>query len=169
MARDGGLIHNKLPYPFGYVQEEAGDRPPADKPVRAEDVQEQLSPAFMMNSLNALKESLATLGRLIQNRGFPVDEYQTGTGSGTIVTLTPTYDFMPERIEAIIITGPPAGVITVQLGDRFWPLVMPAAGVIILAPLGVILSRSDVRQLTAQAAGQYTMELMGYGQRRFDI
>jgi hypothetical protein len=106
---------------------------------------------------------------LIENRGYPVDEYLTGSGTGTVISLMATYDFMPERIEAVIVTGPPASVITLQLGDRTWNLVIPAAGVLPIAPLGIILGRSDVRQLTAAVSGQYTLELMGYGQRRFEI
>lgn len=147
---------------------EPGERPPADKPIRTENAEQELSPGFVLNSLMALRQSLGTLARLIENRGFPVDEYNTGTGTGTVVNLMPTYDFMPERIESVIITGPPAAQITVQLGDRVWNLVIPAAGVLPIAPLGVILGRSDPRTLTAQSAGQFTMELMGYGQRRFD-
>lgn len=146
-----------------------GERPPAEKLVRTEDTEQELSPGYVLNSLMALRNSLGTLARLIENRGYPVDEYQTGTGTGTIVSLTPTYDYMPERIEAVIITGPPAAVITLQLGDRIWNLVIPATGVLPIAPLGVIIGRSDVRQLTAAVSGQYTLELMGYGQRRFEI
>jgi hypothetical protein len=117
----------------------------------------------------ALRNSLGTLARLIENRGYPVDEYNTGTGTGTVLSLTPTYEYMPERIESVIITGPPSSIIIVQLGDRTWNLVIPASGVLPIAPLGVILGRSDIRQLTAASSGQYTMELMGYGQRRFEI
>lgn len=146
-----------------------GQRPPAEKLVRAEDTEQELSPGFVLNSLMALRKSLGTLARLIENRGYPVDEYQTGTGAGTVVSLIPTYDYMPERIESVIITGPPAAVITLQLGDRIWNLIIPAAGVLPVAPLGIILGRSDVRQLTAAVSGQYTLELMGYGQRRFEI
>lgn len=158
------VTHHRSPFEI-----QPGERPPADKPVRADDTEQELSPGFVLNSLMALKGSLGTLARLIENRGYPVDEYQTGTGTGTVVSLTPTYDYMPERIEAVIITGPPAGVISLQLGDRIWNLVMPATGVLTIAPLGVIIGRSDIRQLTAQASGQYTLELMGYGQRRFEI
>lgn len=151
--------------PYGI---QPGERPPADKPIRTENVEQQVSPEFVLNSLDALRASLGTLARLIENRGYPVDEYQTGTGTGTVVSLNPTYEYMMERIESVIITGPPSSQITVQLGDRFWSLVIPAAGVLPIAPLGVILGRSDIRQLTAQTSGQYTMELMGYGQRRFE-
>jgi hypothetical protein len=153
----------------GPFEIQPGERPPADKPIRAEDTEQELSPGYVLNSLMALRNSLGTLARLIENRGYPVDEYNTGTGTGTVLTLTPTYEYMPERIESVIVTGPPASVITVQLGDRTWNLVIPPAGVLSIAPLGVILGRSDIRSLTAAVSGQYTLELMGYGQRRFEI
>jgi len=163
MARTGGMVHNKLPYDL------AGMRPPADKPVRAEEAEQEISPQFVLNSLMSLRKSLGTLARLIENRGYPVDEYNTGTGTGTVVSLLPTYEYMPERIESVIITGPPSSQVSLQLGDRTWSLVIPAAGVLPVGPMGLILSRSDVRQLTAQTSGIYTLELMGFGQRRFEI
>src|ERR1700757_4537967 len=104
-----------------------------DKPIRAEDAPQEVSPQFVLNSLMSLRESLGTLSRLIENRGYPVDEYNTGAGTGTVLSLQPTYEYMPERIEAVIVTGPPSSTVTIQLGDRIWNVVIPAAGVLPIA------------------------------------
>lgn len=58
---------------------------------------------------------------------------------------------------------------TLQLGDRVWSLTMPASGVLIIAPIAVMLQRSDLRQLTVSAPGEYSLELMGYADTRGNL
>lgn len=55
-------------------------------------------------------EQLKTLAETIENRSNLVDEYNTaavtGAGSSSVVTVQPTYEYMPEKIESVLITGP---------------------------------------------------------------
>jgi hypothetical protein len=63
----------------------------------------------------------------------------------------------------------PATTMTLQLGDRTWNLTMPSTGIIVVAPVGIMLSRSDVRIFTASTSGEYTLELMGYADTRGNL
>jgi hypothetical protein len=96
------------------------------------------------------------------------DQYlaQGLTGYSTnSITLLPSYEYT-ERVESIIITGP-AGACTLQLGDRVWTITIPAAGIYVIAPVAILLGRSDIRQLTAGTPGDYTLELMGHADIRW--
>lgn len=146
-------------------------RSDANDPIRAED-EEQVSTGFLKAGMLRLRESLGELARQVENRGNPVDEYNTAATSGaateSTVTVLPTYEYMPEKIESIIVVGPP-GNITLNLGDRSWPLTIPASGVIVIAPVAVLLGRNDTRQLVSATPGTYFIELMGIGDRRFSV
>lgn len=165
MARHDGLIHSKLP-PDATVKVRG-----SNAPIGAQDV-EQFSPEYVAAGMLEMREALGTIARQSANRSNPVDEYNsapiTGTGTQSVVSVLPTYEYMPEMIESIIVCGP-AGSVTIQLGDRQWPVTIPAAGIIVIAPVALILSRNDARQLTAQTPGQYSLELMGIADRRFKI
>jgi hypothetical protein len=142
------------------VQPEAKDR-------------EQLTPeGYERIGFDRLQGAVETLARLTENRGYPVDEYESaaisGAASSTGVTVLPTYEYMWEKIESIIIVGP-AGTVTLQLGDRIWALTIPASGILVIAPVGVRLSRADARILTAGTPGAYSLELCGIADRRFNI
>lgn len=117
----------------------------------------------MALALVHLRNELANVVKLIQDHSLPFDEYQPQSlipGSEMTINLLPSFE-QPERVEKILITGP-AGAVTVQLGDRVWNLTIPAAGYILIAPVAIFLGRDDIRQLTAVAAGNYTLELMGF-------
>jgi len=121
-------------------------------------------------ALRELNKNIGNLARQIENVSFPVDEYNSaaisGAASSVSVTVQPTYDFMPEKITSVIVTGP-TGVVSLKLGDRIWALTIPATGILVIAPLALLLGRSDDRILTPAAPGVYTLELMGYADRRF--
>jgi hypothetical protein len=164
MARSDGLIHRKLP-----PDSRISTRQPVD--YRTADA-EQESETFEQLGLRDLREELKNIARKIENVGNPVDEYNSasvsGAGSSAVLTVQPTYEFMPEKITAIIVTGP-TGVIKLQLGDRIWSLTIPAAGILVIAPVAIMLSRTDDRILTPQTPGAYTLELCGIADRRFSI
>lgn len=164
MARSDGLIHRKLP-PDSIIH----TRQPVEPGTK--DV-EQAEPEFTELGMERLAKQLETIARLTENRSNKVDEYNsaaiTGAGSSAFFSVQPTYEYMPEKIEAIIVTGP-TGVVTLQLGDRIWPLTIPASGILVIAPIGILLSRTDARTLTPAAAGTYTLELCGVADRRFEI
>jgi hypothetical protein len=166
MARSGGIIHSKLP-PDARVNVRD-----TDALIGAKDV-EQFTPEFMAAGLLRLREALGELARQTENRGNPVDEYNTcpitGAASESTVTVLPTYEYMVEKIEAIVVCGPAAAQVTIVLGDRQWPVVIPAAGILPIGPLAIMLSRTDTRMLVAQTPGIYFFELMGIADRRFNI
>jgi hypothetical protein len=163
MARTEGLIHRKLPHDAVIHTREPVEPTTDDK--------EQESAGYTALGVAAFTQQLANIARIVENRTNIVDEYNSaavsGAGSAAAITVQPTYEFMPEKIEAIIITGP-AGAVTLQLGDRIWQLVIPAAGFIAFGQMGIVLGRSDARILTPAAAGVYTLELMGIADRRFN-
>lgn len=114
-----------------------------------------------------LRNEMARLAVQIEDRSRPVDEYQPQEILGeteTTITVQPQFE-TEERITSIIVVGP-AGAVTLQLGDRIWPLTIPATGVIVIAPILLFLSRSDNRILTAATPGQYSLELMGFADTR---
>jgi hypothetical protein len=121
----------------------------------------------------AIAEQLQSIARRIENAANPVDEYNSaaisGAGSSAVVSVQPTYEYMPEKIQAVIITGTPGANVTLQLGDRLWALVIPAAGILPIGPLALMLGRSDPRVLTPATPGVFTLELMGIADRRFNI
>jgi hypothetical protein len=164
MARSDGLIHKKLP-PDAVIH--------TRQPVKPETGDAELeSVSFDALGLAELREQLSVLARGIENRSNPVDEYNSGNisgaGSSTSVIVQPTYEFMPEKIVAIIVSGP-AGQINLILGDRNLTLVIPASGLLVIAPVQMLLGRTDTRTLTAATPGVYFLELMGWADRRFKI
>jgi hypothetical protein len=159
-----GLIHRRLP-PDAVIH--------TRQPVQPETTEQETTEAgFSTLGAAQLAEQLEIIARLTENRANRVDEYNTaaitGAGSSASVTVQPTYEYMPELIESIIVTGVP-GNITLQLGDRVWALTIPASGLLVIAPVRLLLSRTDNRILTPAAAGVFTLELMGIADRRFKI
>jgi hypothetical protein len=123
---------------------------------------------YIALALLHLRDQISTLANMTQDAGRPFDEYQPQTlavEAETAISVQPTYE-VSERVESIIVTGPPAAAITLELGDRTWPLVIPATGIISMNGLAIQLGRSDVRQIIATVPGQYTIELMGHADSR---
>lgn len=164
MVRTDGLIHKKLP-PDAVIH----TRQPVE-PTTTD--QEQVSAGYDALGAAAMAEQLASIARAAENRANIVDEYNSaavsGAGSSAVIEVFPTYEYMPEKIESIVITGP-TGAVTLQLGDRIWQLSIPATGILTIGYVGLILGRGDRRILTPAAAGTYTLELMGIADRRFNI
>lgn len=165
MARSDGLIHSKLP-PDARITVRG-----SNAPIGAQDI-EQFSPEFIAAGMLELREALGEIARQAENRGNPVDEYNsapiTGAATASVVTVSATYEYMPEKIESILVGGP-AGAVTLQLGDRVLPLAIPVAGILVIAPVAIMLGRNDLRQLSAATPGIYFLELMGVADRRFKI
>ena len=114
-----------------------------------------------------LRNQMANLAKMAEDNSRPVDEYNKQTlapESETILTIQPDWE-VTEVIKSVMITGP-TGAVVVQLGDRTWNITIPASGFVVIAPVAFFLSRSDVRQLTASTAGEYTLELMGHCDNR---
>jgi hypothetical protein len=159
-----GLRHSKLP-PGASIR--VRDK---ETPIRTEDV-EELSPEFLARGLLDLREALGEIARQVENKGFPVDEYNTctitGAASESTLTVQPTYEYMPEKIMSVLVCGPAAASVIVTLGDRQWPIIIPAAGIIPIGPIACIIGRSEPRSLTSTTPGNYFLELMGYADRRF--
>jgi hypothetical protein len=162
-----GMRHEKLPEGAVIHVRDKGTA------IRAEDT-ETISPEYIAAGLLQFKEALGDLARQTENRSNPVDEYNTatlsgGVGTSTVVTLQPTYEYMPEKILTAIVAGPPGASITLILGDRQWPIVIPATGILPMGPLGLILGRNDPRQIVSATPGTYFLELTGWADKRFGI
>jgi hypothetical protein len=121
----------------------------SNAPIGTQDA-EIVAPEYIAAGMLALREALGDIARQAENRSNPVDEYNsapiTGAATESVVTVFPTYEYMPEKIESVLIGGP-AGAVTLQLGDRVLPLAIPVA--ILLCSIA-ILSRNDLRQLPPQ-------------------
>lgn len=125
----------------------------AGQPV-AYAVSEDATDEAKLKLATAQLAELKRQSRMLYDHSNPVDEYETSTGqpANGIVTIMPNYE-IAERIEAIIASLPVGTTSAVlQLGDRFIVLYSGAATVlqtlVNLQDVGMILNRSDVRQLT---------------------
>jgi hypothetical protein len=160
-----GQQHFKLPY-----DAVISPRSSAGNLIGAED-EETPSRDYLAAGFLRYQEALTEIARQAENRSFPVDEYNTvplsGGSTGTLMTIMPTYDFMPEKIESVLVSGPAAATATLILGDRQFPLTVPASGIIVIAPVAIILGRNDARQLTSAVPGIWFVELMGIADKRF--
>jgi hypothetical protein len=126
---------------------------------------------YIALALVHLKNVIARLPVMIEDNSRPVDEYQPQTLSAeseVTITVQPQWED-PEIIRSVLVTGPAASVINIQLGDRNWALTIPATGFIVISPLWLLLSRNDVRILTSVTPGQYTFELMGHADTRGNL
>lgn len=122
---------------------------------------------YIALALVHLHEQLGEAAKLLEDKSRPVDTYRPQSliaDSETVITVLPAFE-INEVIESIIVSGPPSAV-TLQLGDRVWPLTIPASGILVIAPIALRLGRNDTRQLVAAVAGDYTFELMGYADNR---
>lgn len=130
--------------------------------IKAEPGTDMVPAKYFALAMVKLHAQMAKLAQMIEDNSRPVDEYQpqTLTPEGTAnVTVPPQWE-VTEVIRSIVVTGP-TGACTLQLGDRTWNLVIPASQILVIAPIRMILSRQDVRILTAATPGQYNLELMG--------
>lgn len=166
MGRSGGISHDRLP-PDSIVTVRS-----KDTPIAAADEQ-QFSPEFIARGMLEMREALREVARQTENRGNPVDEYNTcpisGAASESTLVLQPTYEYMNEKIISVLVVGPPSAAVTITLGDRVWPVVIPVTGILPIGPVAVILGRSDTRSLTSATPGNYFLELMGWADRRFNV
>lgn len=124
---------------------------------------------YIALALIRLKEQLDTLADKAIDQGRPFDQYnvqELGVSQAlSQITLNASYE-VSERVESIIITGPAAATVTLQLGDRIWPLVIPSTGMFEVDGIAIILGRDDIRQMVMTTPGQYTLELMGHADSR---
>lgn len=124
---------------------------------------------YIALALIRLKEQLDTLANKAIDQGRPFDQYnvqEVGVAQAIgQITLSPSYE-VEERVESIIITGPAAATVTLQLGDRIWSLIIPSTGMFEVDGIAVILGRDDIRQMTMGTPGQFSLELMGHADSR---
>jgi hypothetical protein len=138
-------------------------------PAGTKDVDQPLSVQFLMASWARIANGLKEMAQKMDDVSRPVDEYQASSFTESVTTLEvmPQFDQFSERISAILVTGPPAGVFNLKLGDREWlGLVIPNTGIITIPNISLWLSRHDRRVLTSVTAGDWNLELMGYADVR---
>lgn len=142
------------------------DRRARDKVV-VRDAESQPPPVWVESMVGRLVNDVGRVARLVEGMTQLVDEYRPAgyiADSTSVAQVTPAYE-SPEVITSILVLGPP-GNVTLQLGDRHWPLTIPASGLLVIAPVQLLLSRTDDRVLTGGAAGAYYLELMGHAHVR---
>lgn len=125
---------------------------------------EQAPMKYIALALLQLRRQLGNLAKMIRDESRTVDEYmpQTLTAESELtITLQPQWE-STEQITSILVTGPVSTAFTLQLGDREWSLVTNVSGFVHLGPIKISLGRSDNRVLTANAPGNWSLELMGY-------
>lgn len=129
------------------------------------------SPDWVDGAVSRFLAALGDLTKLIEDTSHRVNEYQvqgllSPEGNNFTIQVTPDYE-VPEIIESVIVTGPPATAYTLQLGKRQWDLTMPASGIQVIAPVKLSLDRDDQRIVTSSTAGNWTLELCGYADFRY--
>lgn len=136
---------------------------PGAEPIFVPDRESEPSEKYLMRQIGRLEDALSRISQFVDNYVRRVDE-QAGSRSfsETVTSLDVIPDFETgEIIESIIITGPP-GAVQVTLGSRHWPLVIPASGILVIAPISIKLDQRDPRNLTPNTpGGPYAMELCG--------
>jgi len=152
------------------MRSESGLSPyPSEPDVRAKG--EFTPPHWLEETKRQFLEALGDLSDLITDVSRRVDEYQAQGLTPDVeqqISLSADYE-VDEIITSVIVTGPPAGTATLNLGRRAWAIVMPASGVLVISPIQMSLGRNDIRQLNATAPGAWTLELMGYADVRYRI
>jgi hypothetical protein len=148
-----------------------------NEPVTVPDQEIEISQRFLDQIVTRLERSAKAIAIQIEDRTRPVDEY-TGafqaTDAATQVEVFPQWnDNIRERITSILIYAPPNATGAVQLGsDWYMPVVMPPSGVLVIAPLSILLDRSDRRLFTLTSAspsngGPMGMRLSGWASGRY--
>jgi hypothetical protein len=130
--------------------------PIAPVPARVPNVDIPVPTKYVLVALNRLEKILGPLGRKVEDITKPVDECSTQpvfADNLTTVTVFPEYDKVAARVETVIVTGPPSSPFTLQLGDRNWDVATDVKGLFLVTGAGILLSRGDIRKLTATGNG----------------
>lgn len=145
------------------VRSERVVRTHKSEPWETTDIDVAPEAKWMLNTLARLYGELKNLSKIVEDRTKPVDEFTPQTTMSTELTLEiqPTYE-IPVRVTSILVTGPAGQTVTVTVGPRNWTVVIPASGVLVIAPISMIVNREDHRTITATVAGDYSLELMGW-------
>lgn len=139
-------------------------------PLQVPDTEAGFEKEWLQNHFDRIVRSLVGLTRYFEDKSRPVDEYQPTPSSTEVqgtVTVQPQFDVMAERITSVMLWGPAAATGVLTLGDCAIPIVIPATGVMVLGPLGLLLERDDPRSLTLSPAGDIGLRLMGWADVRY--
>lgn len=122
-------------------------------PVPAKVPGPDLPPAakMILVAVNRLEKGINELARTVQDASHSVDEYSTESvtiDNVLALSVFPEYDKMAERVNSVIVTGPPSTAFTLNLGDRSWDVTTSAQGLFQVMGAGLLLGRNDVRALT---------------------
>lgn len=125
-----------------------------------------------MVALARIHKNISKIARQLDDTSRPVDEYQVNATYNAVEAVTtvevqPQFDTVSESIRSVLVTGPATTAFTLQLGDRFFNVLTDVQGKFLLANVALMLSRNDRRLLTSATGGNWTLELMGYGDERF--
>jgi len=123
---------------------------------------------YLGASLIAQSENLAVVGEYPQ----PLETVIVPGGGGTLAvknigagTVAAIYGAQLETtLNGSTNIGTP---FTLRLGGRTWSLSLPQTGVLVIAPVGILLDRTDERNLTSVFSGDWSLELIGYADARY--
>jgi hypothetical protein len=146
-----------------------GDRE-VGQSVRVADIDPQPDRAFTLAALAKIGAELHDLSVQLYDHSHPFDESQYGFSNS--VECLPEYE-SGEMVQSVLIVAPALNAggtapnpITLQLGGRIMPLVMPATGYIHWEGMAMRLDRNDRRLLTSVNAGYLVLELSGFADVR---
>lgn len=123
---------------------------------------------YIALALTHLHSVMAKLPGMIEDHSKPVDEYRPvslAADSTSGFAVQPQWE-VGEIITSILVTGPISTGFQLVLGDRTLNLFTNAQGFCILAPISMILDRSDPRSISSATPGQWVFELMGHADSR---
>lgn len=110
------------------------------------------SAKMLLVALSRIEKAVSPLARGLIDLSHTVDEYSTEASTvDNLVSFQvfPEYDKFAERIDGVIVTGPPNAPFTLALGDRTWNVLTDSKGLFQVVHAGILLARNDLRVLTA--------------------
>jgi hypothetical protein len=144
---------------------QAGTILPGAEPVIVPDKESEPNLQYWTESLSRVADDIKRIALMVDNMSRSVDEHQ---GAQSFSEQSSSIDVLPdfeagEMITGIIVTGPPAASLQLTLGSRHWPLIVPASGILVIAPIAIRLDQRDQRNLTFAMGGPglLGLELMG--------
>jgi hypothetical protein len=144
---------------------QAGTRLPIADPIIVPDVESKPPGQYLVESFQRVADDMKRIAVQVENWSRRIDEHQGAQSfneSSSSIDVTPDFE-TGELITGIIVIGPPAANLQLTLGSRHWPLIMPAAGILVIAPVAIRLDQRDQRNLAFGSGGPglLGLELMG--------
>lgn len=139
-----------------------------NEPLHVPDEEQDVPMAYIHNAMIRFERVAKALAMQLEDRTKPVDEYQNGIAGNQLEVLPLFNDQIRERIISVIVFGPANATGTIALGNDFViPVTIPAVGFVVIAPIAILLDRSDRRLLNLTGNGPIGMRLTGWASGRY--